>query len=986
MVVAMEYFLPANSLVSCLMTNPARLATMLRFHLSELSPQNAHHQFEHLARHLARARLYSNILPATGPVSAGGDGGKDFETFRTHAINHDPGSMFADRASGQRVVAFACTLEKKIEAKIRKDVKTIAAGGGVDELVVLCEPNVAIGKRNKLITEAKAKGFELRIFDGNALAEWLSEPDLFWIAEEYLKIPAELFPVISQDKIYLQHKQEWASRKVLPVSMPDFVSVKSGLRKATFDPESRPDLGFWLLKMEGFVAENTPRGLMRSAAYEIAVANLRGRNDLTNQSDRLTDYFSDLDDFVAIGDLTNATTLLTYTFGAFWLGNYRGDEKAIYEWRDKIRETLESCLAAEMGPGQRAGYLNIVGMLELLPKAPGKAPELGDALLRWQSMLDCVGEARLFPLEPFADYIVKIVGFYGSDPGLENLANRVEDMLALRVGTAAAGKKALDRALSLIERDEATAAIRTLHATKAKWFSGEMIESVIRILLLLSEQYCRLGLTYAGKYHAMVGAFLARYEPHADMRQLEPECLLALLDAEQAAGNSFGFLQLLPVYLDSHVRNDHRPLELERHPELAGNLGQLAALIGFLGRGNRNARAAIAPTISQWPEPIKTSLLVAADAEDGFWMNGSWEEAWEGLEEALFDRPFGDLGPQRCVRWKALGLNWSCRFSNDYLTTPHAEQVISDLQLIACAMAGKDLGLVPCAIDLHVTVVEGSEERIVVTGPTPEDKSLYLLVSAADRVPDQSFDTMIVFATAMRACSVLDDESLMSSFDRSSLEAMFTGRPYSELYREFLPPEIFDERVRVSASALDPDRPFECRAGDRVEWVGGPGPTFNQARAEEDVRRRYDWAGRALRFTLEAAMQNSKFLKRLISMHEEGKTDWEILSVLNNVAVAARGFAPDQMTPENRELALRAMEFVEHPGDALPVGIFSEQKIDAYSKVYVGAFAASWQLNWPECATYDQMERFLIARYALRSVDLPHEMRIDWEAVKRKLK
>ncbi len=968
------------------MTNPAKLAAMLRFHLSELSPQNAHHQFEHLARHVARARLYSNILPATGPVSAGGDGGKDFETFRTYvAAGRDPGSAFADRATGERVVAFGCTLEKKIEAKIRDDMKTIAVGGGVDELVVFCEANVAVGKRHKLIAEAKTKCFDLQIFDGNTLAEWLAEPDLFWIAEEYLKVPAELFPIISRDESYLQHKQEWTNRRVLPVSMADFVAVKSGLRKATFDPDARPDLGFWLRKMEGFLSGEVPRALLRLALYETVVANLRGRNDLTNQSARLSDYFGDLDEFLSIGDLTDATTLLIYSFGALWLGNYRTDDADLYQWRAKIEETLETCFAAANGPGQRAGLLNVLGMLELTPREPGVAPELSDALRRWQSMLDYVEEAPLFPLESFADYIIKIVGTYGSGKALEDLANRVEDMFASRAGTAAAGKKAIDRALSLIERDEPTAAIRVLHAAKAKWFSGEMMGSVVRILLLLSEQYCRLGLAYAGKYHAMVGAFLARYEPHGGMRRLEPECLMALVNAEEAAGNSLGFLQLLPLYLDSHVRNDDRPLEIDRHPELSENFSQLAALLGFLGRGNPSARIALDPTISIWPEPIRVPIIEAAAAKDGFWLRGTWDEAWAELEEALLDRPFGDLGQERCIRWQALGLEWSCRFANDYRTTPHAEQLISELQLIACAMAGRDQGLVRCAINLHVAIGEAGTQGVEVAGPTPEDRLLRISISDVDRGPAQSVDAMLVFATAMRACSVVDDETLMEAFDRDPLDALFVGRPYCELYREFMPDAIFDETTRFATSPLDPDRAFKCRAGKRVDWFAGPGPNFDQARAEEDVRRRYDWARRALRFTLDLALNDREFLSRLLILHREGRTDWEILSVLNNIAVAARGFSPDSMTPEIREQALRAMGFVEGPSDALPAETFSDFNIENYSKAFVGAFAGSWELHWPECATYDEIEEFLIARYGLRSVDQPDDMKLDWEAIEQKL-
>ena len=58
------------------------LAKYIRFQLSELRAQNKHHEFEHLARQFARLRVCENILPATGPVGAGGDNGRDFETYR----------------------------------------------------------------------------------------------------------------------------------------------------------------------------------------------------------------------------------------------------------------------------------------------------------------------------------------------------------------------------------------------------------------------------------------------------------------------------------------------------------------------------------------------------------------------------------------------------------------------------------------------------------------------------------------------------------------------------------------------------------------------------------------------------------------------------------------------------------------------------------------------------------------------------------------
>lgn len=53
-------------------TSNAALFASIRLQLNELSSANCHHAFEQLAQHLARVRVYRNILPATGPVGAGG--------------------------------------------------------------------------------------------------------------------------------------------------------------------------------------------------------------------------------------------------------------------------------------------------------------------------------------------------------------------------------------------------------------------------------------------------------------------------------------------------------------------------------------------------------------------------------------------------------------------------------------------------------------------------------------------------------------------------------------------------------------------------------------------------------------------------------------------------------------------------------------------------------------------------------------------------
>ena len=162
---------------------PDVVAQQIRYALNNLAVRNGHHLFEEICRHFAAARISSNILPATGPVSAGGDQGRDFETFRS----------FVAVEEAQRLV-FACTLEqiKRLPDKVKADVATILSGPPVDAVYLFCEANVPKGKREKLISWAWTEHeVELVVFDGNALAERLTTADVYWIAERYLSLPSQ---------------------------------------------------------------------------------------------------------------------------------------------------------------------------------------------------------------------------------------------------------------------------------------------------------------------------------------------------------------------------------------------------------------------------------------------------------------------------------------------------------------------------------------------------------------------------------------------------------------------------------------------------------------------------------------------------------------------------------------------------------------------------------------------------------------------------
>ena len=169
----------------------------IRYELNQLSARNGHHEFEEMTRMLARSTVSRNILPATGPVSSGGDQGRDFETFRTNL----PGQVLE---IGEQIgirngepVSFACTLQKEgIGSKILRDVARITnEGAEVTHIVYYCEVDIPVGQRHDLQHQARsAHGVHLEIFDGHGIAEQLSDWHLYWIAEDFLHLPARALP------------------------------------------------------------------------------------------------------------------------------------------------------------------------------------------------------------------------------------------------------------------------------------------------------------------------------------------------------------------------------------------------------------------------------------------------------------------------------------------------------------------------------------------------------------------------------------------------------------------------------------------------------------------------------------------------------------------------------------------------------------------------------------------------------------------------
>jgi hypothetical protein len=310
--------------------NPVQTAQMIRLALGSVAADNEHHSFEHLCRQVAKRRIASNVVPATGPVSAGGDQGRDFETFRTYLAGELPFAIGFLTLASSDVVVFACTIQRDgPRAKFEGDIRSICTQGTqVDRIFIFATENVPTRLRHDL-QEWAAQQYEvaLEIIDGSALAEWLAEPELYWIAQEYLYLPAELAPQADQPEHdaqlppwYVELRAYWQEPGRQPVNLGDLFDLRHGLRHAIPPGPARADLPGWLSLMTRLAEQSPDPEVRLHAVYEIAAARIRGTADLHPAEPLIRQFINEVQQSDDPGLLFDASVLVQFCATAACLG------------------------------------------------------------------------------------------------------------------------------------------------------------------------------------------------------------------------------------------------------------------------------------------------------------------------------------------------------------------------------------------------------------------------------------------------------------------------------------------------------------------------------------------------------------------------------------------------------------------------------------------------------------------------------------------
>lgn len=997
-------------------THP-QLVNFLRFRLASLSAENGHHQFEHVCRQLARATIARNILPATGPVSAGGDQGRDFETFVSYLAEElGPHEVFVGVVSDEPI-AFVCTLQQAgVEGKIAADVETVVGSGEpVARIYAMCSADVPVARRNRLKKETREKHrVELEVLDGSALAEVLAEPELFWIAADYLSIPAEFAPerpvgdAGGPPEWYRADRRKWLEdRGELRVSLGDLLDAADGLRYATVHPDAREDLDRWLALFEPFLESGVPSSLRQRARYEYIVATLRGHEDLRPVEGLVKEYLEDALPEEDTSRLQDAAVLLMFVVDAHIFGVTALGPAYIAEVNQRLRDQIRTLLGDAETPGRTALLSEVLGFLSLqpdptqidrphhplplptkeelrvlldgawragMPRTTLPLIDVEGGMRAWTDLVDLLPQAPLLPVDTFARLVDALAPILVDQPGWRHLVDELAEAVKRTSGNAAAAEHARDRALALLKSDRLLDSLRELHSAKVDWWSGDTLRGALLSMLLIADIYQRLQLPLAAKQYALAAAVSARFSGDDDVLDLVPQGLLAAANADYHSGAWCGAVELYEVALLAYHHLTDSGLDLERE--------ELQAALAHLGMASLAARdfapALLAPIDAVIERTGLTELIVPQRAELPHLPESDWASRAAGELSGL---PFSDAGAERVIRFAALGTDWVIRSSTAYSDARAAERFAAATQVLLVELAEEDLCLLPTRVDVTVQTSPTPVETDDLIEWAPSNDARLWRVTLVREPPagnsDHVFEELlIVLSRTLIEASLLPGDAFMQSMERAFEHGLShkltSGRPYDEL-AAVIDRDRYDHSNRPAGRPPADPAAFELEPHPALAWQDGPGPTFTPEAQRELLEARYRKLPHALRATLPALQADIAFLSLVAHFRDEGWKDWHILAATANVAWNWRLQHREEGPPTVAESRTLKFEDEKAGSPPVPLRVFTREALEWGRRSNLLASLQQWdlQINAPT-PDIDGIERVMVERYGYWRDDIDH--------------
>jgi hypothetical protein len=991
-------------------TNADELAKYIQYRLGMLGEENAHHRFEELCFRIARATVASHLLPPTGPVSAGGDQGRDFESYRIDGAGGNVTRIFARSLTAKDTLVFACTTQKGSDAdlvrKVKHDVATACARDPKPTVFYFYAASVTLAPAARHDVQDWARNEHavvLEIIDQRSIAEVLADPSNVWLAQHYLAVPDGMTPQPSggpaRQEWYEQAKRRFGNpNERYIVTHAELDLVVRCARHAWETDGLEPDDGLWLDLLADLWG--APGGLNNEtglrAFYEAFVYLLRGRERCGLEA-HIPAYVSGLVSVDDLGLVRDVQCFASYLVGGVARGHIALDRAIAVELFNQLVAWIESKISAPPGPLVLSDLLVVRGTVVISTVSLGDAPPdddqrtlLATETLGWWARALDVGEQLVsFPLLRLNELLANIAPFLAESPDYEPFVARLDRACEKRLASEGLAATMRDRAMAFFNAERYLDALSPMLSAKRHWHNGDRIRGSLLASMLAEQCMEHLGLVWAAKrilYDVVAVCNRTGDRQHAG---LLTDAVFQLAEVQYLSGEWANALHSYRLGHRLHVEYAPDPWNFEKHTRLQHGSFYL---VNMLIAGDL-----VAPGFRAWGEKVVESWELADDLEQfcetarGMWEDHGLARGVLGADCPLHGPPLADLAVLRRTQWKALGLSWELTWRQDYQLEALATELAALLQFIQAGLAKNYRHLLPTSVTIEVVAwIEGEVPVRSVHVERGVGFSVMLPAAESREDPTQDVRAVALFAATMiiEAVSVDSDlrDRLPDLVGNMIADGLFVGGGVLEGRGTLLPFEAWQELLSAPRPA-EPGVQLARVPDTDLAWRGGRSPLFDASSADEKLRSRYQGGFRSAKPILDTHGTRPELHRLVAELRSDGWLDWQIASAFAPAAVS--DYANDLLRHGASEQAVRqALQdgMRKATAGSYSVPPWSEHFAQSVRLCLMGSMVSALQVwgldvNDPSPDT-EALRRFLDDRFLHFTHDLPlaERPRFPWEA------
>jgi len=580
----------------------------------------------------------------------------------------------------------------------------------------------------------------------------------------------------------------------------------------------------------------------------------------------------------------------------------------IDQWSRKIDDTIKHNIANPSNTDELCLSYELKGTFNLHsnPLLPIKE-KIRTGIEAYRLIIPLLKDAKTYSISRLSNQLNQMLNMliaFGKDEDgatdpLETFLGEIEEHAAKTGKQHDAAHSLVERGTTYLKNPSSKSYLKALdcfHKAKNLWYLKETSEGYTLSLINIAQVYLTLGMNLASKYYALCGVWSAiHFGNQATFKRISDSYAM-VFTADFKQGAWMSALDDYKEYIKARIEFKADELNMEEDSIFRKTLLDLTCILA--------ATPKLHPAMAAFTDFQIKSLgwLFENYMKAGYdELKGRFEDVKllnDVLQDKLTSMPLNDVGEERAISFKALGIEWRIIFPNTAMLNAIGEEFCSLLQITLCevGLLNTDLHLVQMPITIHIT--KGNDYKYWINQRPSHDESIW---DASIRSLDTKEMKEVQFhygfiATNIKILlshlSVLPTKEFDSAFDDLYIKQKLGEKglainTYQKVYFNLLSEKKFDEAKRSDFLPAPPGE-ISLHQSNYLALFDGISERYDQKQSMKRIDERYLNMQKHLRVSLEKWKKEPEFHEIIHALRKEGWLDWQILMAIMNYVFSVK--------------------------------------------------------------------------------------------------